>query len=51
MKERQYAFWFVVGSQFLYGPETLAQVERDGRTIVDGLNGSGNLPYEVVYKE
>ena len=51
MKEKQYAFWFVVGSQFLYGPETLAQVERDGRAIADGLNGSGNLPYDMVYKD
>lgn len=47
---KPYEFWFVVGSQFLYGPETLAQVEKDSRIIVDGLNSSGNLPHKVVYK-
>ncbi len=51
MKLKEYRFWFVVGSQFLYGPETLARVEEDARKIVDGLNKSGDLPCEVVYKD
>lgn len=51
MKTKNYKFWFVVGSQFLYGPETLAEVEKDSRIIVDGLNSSGNLPFEVIYKD
>ena len=51
METKQFKFWFVVGSQFLYGPETLAQVEKDSRIIVDGLNKSGNLPFEVEYKD
>ena len=46
----EYRFWFVVGSQFLYGPETLAQVEKNSREIVDALNKSGRLPCEVIYK-
>ncbi len=46
-----YKFWFVVGSQFLYGPETLQEVEKNSRTMVDKLNQSGNLPFEVVYKD
>ncbi len=50
MKWEEYEFWFVVGSQFLYGPETLKQVEENSRTIVDGLNRSGKLPRPVVYK-
>jgi L-arabinose isomerase len=50
MEMKSYEFWFVVGSQFLYGPETLAEVEADGRAIAGGLNGGGNLPYRVVYK-
>lgn len=45
-----YKFWFVVGSQFLYGPETLAEVEKNGRAIVEGLNNSKNLPFEIIYK-
>jgi L-arabinose isomerase len=42
--------WFFTGSQHLYGPETLAQVERDSRDVVDGLNASGRLPIRVVFK-
>jgi L-arabinose isomerase len=40
-------FWFVVGSQFLYGAETLAKVEQNARAMVDGLNNSGDLPWAV----
>ncbi len=39
-------FWFVTGSQFLYGEETLRQVEEDSKIIVDGLK----LPFPVEYK-
>ena len=46
-----YEFWFVVGSQLLYGEETLKQVERNSVTIVDALNASGNLPYKLIYKD
>ncbi len=45
-----YKFWFVVGSQFLYGDETLDQVEKNSKIIVDSLNKSHKLPYEIVYK-
>lgn len=44
-------FWFITGSQFLYGEETLAQVAKDSQAIVDGLNSSGRLPVNVVYKD
>lgn len=30
--------WFIVGSQHLYGPEALKQVEVDATEIVDYLN-------------
>ena len=33
--------WFLTGSQGLYGPETLQQVERQSRQIVDQLNAAG----------
>ena len=36
--------WFITGSQHLYGPETLRQVESDSRAIVNGLNGEAGLP-------
>ena len=28
MRMQEYEFWFVVGSQFLYGPEVLETVAR-----------------------
>ena len=46
----KYKFWFVVGSQFLYGPETLGQVEENARVMVDHMNSTGILPAEVEYK-
>lgn len=39
-------FWFVTGSQFLYGEETLRQVEENSKIIVQGLK----LPFPVEYK-
>ena len=39
-------FWFVTGSQFLYGEETLRQVEEDSIRIVNELE----LPFPVEYK-
>ncbi|MDY0244887.1 MAG: L-arabinose isomerase, partial [Sphaerochaeta sp.] len=45
-----YEFWFLVGSQFLYGPETLNEVASHAQQMVEGLNASGKLPCKVVYK-
>ena len=42
--------WFLTGSQGLYGPETLAQVEQQSRTIVDQLNDAGTLPIRVAWQ-
>ena len=42
--------WFLTGSQGLYGPETLAQVEQQSRAIVDQLNDVGTLPVPVTWK-
>nr|WP_202812476.1 MULTISPECIES: L-arabinose isomerase [Lacticaseibacillus] len=47
---QNYEFWFVVGSQSLYGEETLREVQSDGQTITDRLNSEGKLPYPVVFK-
>lgn len=47
---KDYEFWFVTGSQHLYGPETLEQVAADSKVIVDGLNNSGKLPCKLVLK-
>ena len=42
--------WFLTGSQSLYGPETLAQVEQQSRAIVDQLNDAGTLPVPVEWQ-
>ena len=50
LKISDYEFWFVAGSQFLYGEEQLKSVAKDAQDIVDKLNTSGNLPYPIVFK-
>ncbi|MDD2971578.1 MAG: L-arabinose isomerase [Lachnospiraceae bacterium] len=47
---KDYKFWFCTGSQDLYGDECLAKVAEHSRIIVENLNKSGVLPYEVVWK-
>lgn len=50
LKTKSYKFWFCTGSQDLYGSECLEHVAEHSRKIVEALNASGNLPYEVVWK-
>ena len=45
---KKYQFWFVVGSQFLYGPEVLETVDSRAREMADAL--SEVLPFPLVYK-
>ena len=47
---KNYKFWFATGSQDLYGDECLRKVAEHSKIIVDKLNASGVLPYEVVWK-
>lgn len=47
---QQYDFWFVVGSQFLYGKEVLDTVHQRAKEMVDVLNASQKLPCRLVYK-
>ena len=47
---KNYKFWFATGSQDLYGDECLKKVAEHSRIIVEELNKSGVLPYEVVLK-
>ena len=47
---RDYKFWFCTGSQDLYGEECLRKVEEHSRMIVEKLNASGDLPFEIVWK-
>ena len=39
-------FWFITGSQAMYGEETLRQVDADSKAIAAGLK----LPFPVEYK-
>ena len=50
MSMKQYEFWFVVGSQFLYGPEVLETVAARAAEMTEELNVSGRLPCKLVYK-
>ncbi len=45
-----YEFWFVVGSQFLYGPEVLDTVAARAAEMADEMNAGGKLPCKIVYK-
>jgi L-arabinose isomerase len=42
--------WFATSSQHLYGPETLKQVAENSQAIVNGLNKSGLIPVNVIFK-
>lgn len=50
LQKKKYQFWFATGSQSLYGEECLAVVAEHSKIMVEGLNKSGLLPYEVVLK-
>ena len=45
---KHYEFWFVVGSQSLYGPEVLETVARRAQEMCAVLSTA--LPYPLVYK-
>lgn len=51
LKTKPYTFWFVTGSQPLYGEETLIEVADHSIAVVKGLNESGLLPFNVEFKE
>ena len=50
METKKYQFWFCTGSQDLYGEECLAHVAAHSKEMVDVMNKSGVLPYEIVWK-
>ena len=47
---KQLEVWFVVGSQFLYGPKTLQEVSDNAQQLVAALNTEGGLPVRLVLK-
>ncbi|MCI2256942.1 L-arabinose isomerase [Domibacillus sp. PGB-M46] len=44
-------FWFVTGSQHLYGEEALQEVQKNSEEVVNGVNGEAELSYPVIFKE
>ncbi|MDN4524132.1 L-arabinose isomerase [Fictibacillus fluitans] len=46
-----YEFWFVTGSQHLYGEETIREVEEHSKTMVRGLNNHIEGESSIVFKQ
>lgn len=47
---KSYEFWFLTGSQHLYGPETILEVEEHSKEMVAGLNQDPSISYTIVFK-
>jgi len=47
---KEYKFWFITGSQHLYGEETLKKVAEHSAVMVKKLNESGILPVAIEFK-
>ncbi|WP_379135118.1 L-arabinose isomerase [Paenibacillus sp. sgz500958] len=47
---KPYQFWFVTGSQHLYGPETIEEVNEHSKVITAGLNADESIPFEIIFK-
>jgi len=48
---RKYEFWFIIGSQNLYGPEVLKEVREHGEIMAKGFNKDKSIPFEIVLKK
>jgi L-arabinose isomerase len=47
---KKYEVWFVTGSQFLYGEQTLKQVADHSQQIVKNINDSNSIPVQLIFK-
>jgi len=51
---KEHEFWFVTGSQDLYGPDVLKKVDEHSKAIVQALGqasgDAGGLPCKLVWK-
>lgn len=47
---KPYKFWFLTGSQHLYGQETLLKVEENSKTIVNFFNSHPAIPFSILFK-
>lgn len=46
----QAEFWFITGSQHLYGEETLRQVAAHSQQMVEHLNLKASIPAKMIFK-
>ena len=46
---KKYTFYFIVGSQHLYGEETLKEVNAHAEAMVEGFNSDATIPCTVKY--
>ncbi|MCY1714497.1 L-arabinose isomerase [Caproiciproducens galactitolivorans] len=47
---KKYEFWFVVGSQDLYGEDVLKTVDRHSQIMIDEWNTDPSIPCTLVFK-
>jgi L-arabinose isomerase len=47
---KQLEVWFLTGSQFLYGEDTLNQVDAHSKEIVKAFDASPDIPVKVIFK-
>lgn len=47
---KKYEFWFIVGSQDLYGEDVLKTVNEHSKIMVDEWNNDANIPCTLVWK-
>ena len=47
---KRFEFWFVVGSQHLYGPEVLETVDARAREMAAAITNSALIPCTLAYK-
>ncbi|KRW92190.1 arabinose isomerase [Alicyclobacillus tengchongensis] len=50
MHLKSYEFWFAVGSQFLYGPEVVEEVERHAREVAQTLTQVVQPAHAITFK-
>lgn len=51
MSMKQHQFWFIVGSQLLYGPAVLDSVSKRAEEMAQTMSASGSLPCSLVYRQ
>ena len=47
---KKYEFWFVVGSQFLYGPEVLETVAARAAEMAAAIHANPDIPCSFIFK-